>query len=192
MFGLLFLSLRIALAAVLPSILSVGVMLGTMGVLGIPLDIMTITIAAIGVGIGVDDSILKKPGRLTPEEHEHIKTHAFKTKTILNQVNFEGIYTEVPEIAGAHHEKLDGTGYPNGLKGDQIHFGAKIIACADVFEALTSKRHYRDPMPLDEAFNYLVENIGIHFERECVDALIDFYNKNFTDIPYVPKGKISN
>ncbi len=142
--------------------------------------------------IGVDDAILKKPGRLTPEEYEHIKTHALKSKNILEQVNFEGIYTEVPEIAGAHHEKLDGTGYPNGLKGDQIHFGAKIIACADVFEALTSKRHYRDPMPLDDAFNYLVENIGIHFERECVEALIDFYNKNFTDTPYVPKGKISS
>jgi HD-GYP domain-containing protein (c-di-GMP phosphodiesterase class II) len=140
--------------------------------------------------IGVDDAILKKPGRLTSEEYEHIKTHAPKTRNILDQVNFEGIYTEVPEIAGAHHEKLDGTGYPNGLKGDQIHFGAKIIACADVFEALTSKRHYRDPMPLDDAFNYLVENIGIHFERQCVEALINFYNKNFTDIPYVPKGKL--
>ena len=142
--------------------------------------------------IGVDDAILKKPGRLTSEEYEHIKTHAPKTKSILDQVNFEGIYTEVPEIAGAHHEKLDGTGYPNGLEGDQIHFGAKIIACADVFEALTSKRHYRDPMPLDDAFNYLVENIGIHFERQCVEALINFYNKNFTDIPYVPNGKLSN
>jgi HD-GYP domain-containing protein (c-di-GMP phosphodiesterase class II) len=125
--------------------------------------------------IGVDDAILKKPGRLTPSEYEHIKTHAPKTRDILDQVNFEGIYTEVPEIAGAHHEKLDGTGYPNGL-----------------FEALTSKRHYRDPMPLDDAFNYLVENIDIHFERECVEALINFYNKNFTDIPYVPKGKLGN
>jgi HD-GYP domain-containing protein (c-di-GMP phosphodiesterase class II) len=76
--------------------------------------------------IGVDDAILKKPGRLTTEEYDHIKTHAPKTKSILEQVNFEGIYTEVPEIAGSHHEKLDGTGYPNGLAGDQIHFGAKV------------------------------------------------------------------
>jgi HD-GYP domain-containing protein (c-di-GMP phosphodiesterase class II) len=140
--------------------------------------------------IGVDDAILRKPGRLTPEEYEHIKTHAPKTRIILEQVNFEGIYTEVPEIAGAHHEKLDGTGYPNGLKEDQIHFGAKIIAVADVFEALTSKRHYREPMPLNDAFDYLVENIGIHFDKKCVGALINFYNSNSTDKPYVPKADL--
>ena len=142
--------------------------------------------------IGVDDAILKKPGRLTPEEYDHIKTHAPKTRSILEQVNFEGIYTEVPEIAGAHHEKLDGTGYPKGLKGDQIHFGAKIIAAADVFEALTSKRHYREPMPVSDAIDYMLENIGIHFDRQCVEALISFYNKNLTDMPYIPKGKLSN
>jgi HD-GYP domain-containing protein (c-di-GMP phosphodiesterase class II) len=131
--------------------------------------------------IGVDDAILKKPGRLTPEEYDHIKTHAPKTKSILEQVNFEGIYKEVPEIAGAHHEKLDGTGYPNGLKGDEIHFGAKIIAVADVFEALTSKRHYRDPMMVNDAFEHLQNNIGVHFEKQCVEALIRFYNNNASD-----------
>jgi HD-GYP domain-containing protein (c-di-GMP phosphodiesterase class II) len=142
--------------------------------------------------IGVDDAILKKPGRLTPEEYEHIKTHAPKTRNILDQVNFEGIYKEVPEIAGAHHEKLDGTGYPNGLKGDQIHFGAKIIAVADVFEALTSKRHYRDPMPVDAAIDYLLQNIGIHFDRQCVEAMVNYYNKNSSDMPFVPDVKLSN
>jgi HD-GYP domain-containing protein (c-di-GMP phosphodiesterase class II) len=131
--------------------------------------------------IGVDDAILKKPGRLTPEEYDHIKTHAPKTKSILEQVNFEGIYKEVPEIAGAHHEKLDGTGYPNGLKGDEIHFGAKIIAVADVFEALTSKRHYRDPMMVNDAFEHLQNNIGVHFEKQCVEALMRFYNNNASD-----------
>jgi HD-GYP domain-containing protein (c-di-GMP phosphodiesterase class II) len=141
--------------------------------------------------IGVDDAILKKPGRLTSKEYDHIKTHAFKSKNILEQVNFEGIYTEVPEIAGSHHEKLDGTGYPNGLIGDQIHFGAKIIAVADVFEALTSKRHYRDPMMVSEAFEILVENIGTHFDKQCVEALINFYNKNFTDSPYSPTGNFA-
>jgi HD-GYP domain-containing protein (c-di-GMP phosphodiesterase class II) len=140
--------------------------------------------------IGVDDSILKKPGRLTPEEYDHIKTHAPKTKSILEQVNFEGIYTEVPEIAGSHHEKLDGTGYPNGLTGDQIHFGAKIIAVADVFEALTSKRHYRDPMKINDAFENLLQNIGVHFDKQCVEALIDFYNNSYSDIPYVPNGNL--
>ncbi len=138
--------------------------------------------------IGVDDAILKKPGRLTSEEYDHIKTHAFKSKSILEQVNFEGIYKEVPEIAGSHHEKLDGTGYPKGLTGDQIHFGAKIIAVADVFEALTSKRHYRDPMLVSDAIDYLLQNIGIHFDKQCVEALMSFYNKNHTANPFLSKG----
>ena len=140
--------------------------------------------------MGVDDVILKKPGELNEEEFEEIKTHAFKTRSILEQIHFEGIYKEVPEIAGSHHEKLDGTGYPNGLLGEQIHFGAKIIAVADVFEALTSKRHYRDPMLINEAFEHLVERIGIHFDGQCVEAFINYYNKNLTEIPYLPKGEL--
>jgi len=138
--------------------------------------------------IGVDDSILKKPGKLNDEEYEHIKTHALKTQKILQQVNFEGVYKEVPEIAASHHEKLDGTGYPKGLTGDEIPFGGKIIAVADVFEALTSRRHYRDPMPGNEALDHLVNNIDIHFEKSCVEAFITYYNSNISQIPYIPKG----
>ncbi|MFC1837754.1 HD-GYP domain-containing protein [Thermodesulfobacteriota bacterium] len=134
--------------------------------------------------IGVDDSILKKPGRLSQDEYEQIKTHASKTRNILEQINFEGIYREVPEIAGAHHEKLDGTGYPLGLTSERIHFGAKIIAVADVFEALTSRRHYRDPMPINEAFDNLIESVGTHFDKDCVEALIGYYNSN-ASIPYL-------
>lgn len=134
--------------------------------------------------IGVDDAILKKPGRLNDNEYEHIKTHAKKTKDILEQINFEGIYKEVPEITGSHHEKLDGTGYPNNLTNDKIHFGAKIIAVADVFEALTSQRHYRDPMPINEAFDHLVNEIGVHFDKDCVEALISYFNSQAT-VPYI-------
>ena len=141
--------------------------------------------------IGVDDAILKKPGRLTQEEYEHIKTHVSKTKNILERINFEGIYIDVPEIAGAHHEKLDGSGYPNGLSEDEIPFGAKIIAVADVFEALTSRRHYREPMPINEAFDQLVENIGVHFDKECVEALIDYYNID-APISYLYKNQFEN
>lgn len=138
--------------------------------------------------IGVDDSILKKPGRLNEEEYEHIKTHASKTENILKQVNFEGVYKEVPEIAASHHEKLDGTGYPKGLTGEEIPFGGKIIAVADVFEALTSRRHYRDPMPVNEALDHLVDNIDRHFDKSCVEAFINYYNSNVSQIPYMPKG----
>ena len=123
--------------------------------------------------IGVPDAILKKNGRLSELEYEIVKTHCHKTRDILEQVNFEGIYQQVPEIAGAHHEKVDGTGYPKGLKGNKIPLGAKIIAVADFFEAVTSLRHYRDPMPVQEAFRLLREGSGSHFEKSIVDALIN-------------------
>ncbi|TGU72675.1 HD domain-containing protein [Geomonas terrae] len=122
--------------------------------------------------IGVPDAILKKNGRLSEMEYEIVKTHCHKTRDILEQVNFEGIYREVPEIAGAHHEKIDGTGYPKGLRGKDIPLGAKIIAVADFYEAVTSQRHYRDPMKTEDAFRLLREGAGSHFDRNIVDALI--------------------
>jgi HD-GYP domain-containing protein (c-di-GMP phosphodiesterase class II)/Tfp pilus assembly protein PilZ len=147
--------------------------------------------------IGVPDSILKKPGRLTPDEHDIVKSHSAKSREILEQINFEGIYCQVPEIAGSHHEKIDGTGYPKGLKGKDIPLGAKIIAVADFFEAITAKRHYRDPMPVDVAVELLREGAGKHFEKKIVDSFLrflqktDFYTKDKTvgelvyiDFPY--------
>ena len=98
--------------------------------------------------IGVPDSILKKPGRLTKEEYETVKTHAQKTQTILEQINFEGIFSQVPEVAGSHHEKMDGSGYPNGLKGEEIPLGARIIAVADFFEAIGWRRELPDGAPI--------------------------------------------
>ena len=127
--------------------------------------------------IGIKDDILKKNTTLSIEEHEEIKTHVEKTKKILQQINFEGIYTEVPEIVECHHEKIDGSGYPNGLKGEEIPLGAKIIAVADFFEAITSKRHYREPMPLDTAFELLMDKSDIHFDRRVVEALMRYYKK---------------
>ena len=127
--------------------------------------------------IGVPDAILKKPGRLTIEEYETVKTHAIKTKEILEQINFSGPLKKVPEIAGAHHEKIDGSGYPLGLNGNQIPLGAKIIAVADFFEAITAKRHYRDPLPIETAFDLLDKERGVHFEKEIVDAFIQYYQK---------------
>jgi HD-GYP domain-containing protein (c-di-GMP phosphodiesterase class II)/predicted hydrocarbon binding protein len=121
--------------------------------------------------VGVKDSVLKKPGRLTPEEREEIKTHVIKTKTILERINFEGVYRDVPHIAGSHHEKIDGSGYPLGLKDEEIPLGAKILAVADVFEAITSKRHYRDPMTIEDAFRHMRQDVGHHFDEECVEAL---------------------
>jgi HD-GYP domain-containing protein (c-di-GMP phosphodiesterase class II) len=127
--------------------------------------------------IGVPDAILKKPGRLTDEEYAVVKTHAEKTKRILEQINFEGIYSQVPEIAGCHHEKIDGSGYPTGLKNDEIPLGARIIAVADFFEAITCRRHYRDPMNLTVAINLLKKESGKRFDSDIVAAFLRYFAK---------------
>ncbi|MDP2790268.1 MAG: HD-GYP domain-containing protein, partial [Rectinemataceae bacterium] len=129
--------------------------------------------------IGVPDNILKKEGKLTPEEFEVIKTHAAITSEILAKINFEGIYSEAPEIAGGHHEKMDGSGYPRGLKGMDIPVGARIIAVADYFDSITSKRHYRDPMPIHEAFPLLLQEAGTHLDKKLVDAFIAYYTRTY-------------
>jgi len=133
--------------------------------------------------IGVPDAILKKPGRLTREEYDIVKTHAMKTRHILEQINFSGALRQVPEIAGAHHEKIDGSGYPMGLRGEQIPLGARIIAVADFFEAVTAKRHYRDPLPVDVAFHLLHKDRGIHFDANIVDAFKRYYRKTRNYLP---------
>ncbi|OHB83571.1 MAG: hypothetical protein A3J73_00695 [Planctomycetes bacterium RIFCSPHIGHO2_02_FULL_38_41] len=126
--------------------------------------------------IGIKDSILMKPGKLDAEERKEIETHAKQTKEILEQMHFEGIYKEIPDITGSHHEKINGSGYPKGLKGEEISLGAKIIAVADFFEAITSKRHYRDAMPLDIAFQLLNEEAGKSYDEKIVEAFINYYN----------------
>jgi len=127
--------------------------------------------------IGVPDAILKKIGKLTPEEMAIIRTHPAKTGQILDRVPFKGIYAEIPSICTSHHEKWDGSGYPNALRGTDIPFGARIIAVADFFEAITAKRHYREPMPMDEAIALLQDESGIHFEPRSVRALLRYLHK---------------
>jgi len=129
--------------------------------------------------IGVPDAILKKPGRLTREEYDIVKTHALKSREILEQIHFTGPLSNVPTIAGAHHEKMDGSGYPQGLKGEEIPLGARIIAVADFFEAITAKRHYREPMPLEVAFHLLDKERDVHFEARIVDAFKGYHRRNF-------------
>jgi HD-GYP domain-containing protein (c-di-GMP phosphodiesterase class II)/Tfp pilus assembly protein PilZ len=149
--------------------------------LGLPHDeIEVIRVAALlhDYGkIGVPDAILKKEGKLTAEEYTIVMTHAEITREILSRINFEGIYCKIPEIAGAHHEKIDGSGYPMGLMGPDIPLGAKIIAVADYFEAITAKRHYRDPMPLEPALQLLYDGSGTLFDEQVVDAFINYFAK---------------
>jgi HD-GYP domain-containing protein (c-di-GMP phosphodiesterase class II) len=132
--------------------------------------------------IGVPDSILKKEGRLTTQEYEVIKSHSSQTREILERINFEGKYSNVPLIAGSHHEKWNGTGYPQGLSGEQIHLGARVIAVADHFEAITSKRHYRDPMPIEVAIDELVKYSGSYFDPQVVNAFLRYYRRCYNGV----------
>jgi HD-GYP domain-containing protein (c-di-GMP phosphodiesterase class II)/predicted hydrocarbon binding protein len=132
--------------------------------------------------IGIPDALLTKPGRLAPDEYEAIKVHATKTFEILEQVNFSGSYSAVPLIASSHHEKMDGSGYPLGLAGDEIPLGARIIAVADFFEAITAVRHYREPMPLDVAFGLLYKERGIHFDASVVDAFVQYFETEHPEL----------
>jgi HD-GYP domain-containing protein (c-di-GMP phosphodiesterase class II) len=131
--------------------------------------------------LGIDDYILKKPGRLTAKEYECIKQHVVITRDILNKMHFSRQYRNVPLIAAYHHERLDGSGYLDGLKSEEIPFMTKIIAVADVFEALTSNRHYRDALPAERAFEILEQDTGTMYDASVVAALKKYW--------YRPQGQ---
>ncbi|HHH46934.1 MAG TPA: response regulator [Thiotrichales bacterium] len=121
--------------------------------------------------IGIPDRILLKPGRLTEAEFEIMKEHARIGHEIL--AGSPSRYLQLgAEIALHHHERYDGSGYPQGLAGEAIPLAARIVAVADVFDALTSRRPYKDPWPLERAFAYLREAAGSHFDPRCVEAFL--------------------
>ncbi len=128
--------------------------------------------------IGVRDDVLKKPGKLTDEEYTEIRSHVEQTRRILEQMEFEGIFNQIPSIAGFHHEKVDGSGYPMGLKGEEIPLGARIIAVADVFEALTAERHYRQPMKNEDALEIIQKGSGNAFDPQVVEAFDRYYHNH--------------
>jgi len=122
--------------------------------------------------IAVREEVLYKNGRLTIEEYCKIQEHPAYTKSILEKINFSRDFKDVPQIAAAHHEKIDGTGYPDGLAGDQIPFESRILSVVDVFDALTSKRHYRDRMDFFNVMDNMKKNVGNQFDDEIFDAFI--------------------
>jgi len=129
--------------------------------------------------IGVRDDILCKPSQLTAEEYEEIKQHPEYTLSILSKIKFSEGLKDVPHVASCHHERPDGKGYPRGLKREEIPIEALIIAVADVFDALTVKRHYRDPMPLDEVIALLEAGRDTQFEGIVIDAFKRYYYEEF-------------
>ena len=129
--------------------------------------------------IQVPDAILNKPGRLTDEEFDLMKTHTTAGSDVIaramDTVSEEdsSYLAEARNLARYHHEKWDGSGYPEGLKGEEIPLSARVMAVADVFDALVSKRPYKEGFPFDKAMNIIRESSGTHFDPGVVRAFVE-------------------
>ena len=127
--------------------------------------------------ISIPDAILNKPGKLTDEEFEIMKTHSSAGKEIINKAissaEDENYLRTARDMAAYHHERWDGKGYPEGLRENEIPLSARIMAVADVFDALTSPRVYKPAFPLSKALTIIEEGKGTQFDADCVDALME-------------------
>ena len=121
--------------------------------------------------IAVRDQFLEKPGKLDEAEFAYMKAHAEKTGEFLAHLVFPHDMREVPLIAAQHHERMDGKGYPRGLGADRIHIGARIVAAADVFDALTSPRYYKPPYPVAKTLEIMDGMTGQHLDPRVMDAV---------------------
>ena len=121
--------------------------------------------------IEVPDSILLKKGPLTSEEYEVMKHHPVTSKRLVNHIAY---FQPLTGLFLHHHEHFNGRGYPDGIGGEEIEIGARILAVADAFDAMTSQRPYRNAMPLSKVFTILELEKGKQFDPECVDAFFDY------------------
>ena len=128
--------------------------------------------------IGIPDSILKKNGRLTPEEYHQIKQHTTIGANILASIS---TIAYLEDGARYHHERYDGNGYPQGLKGDDIPIIGRIIAVADVYDALVSRRHYKEIMDEDSARNELLFGSGTQFDPYIIRIFITLLDSGVID-----------
>jgi len=160
--------------------------------MGLPDDqIEAIRIAGVLHDIGkirTPVSLLNRPGKLLKAEWELIKTHPVVGYKILKQIPFP---RPIAEIVYQHHERIDGSGYPRGLKGDRILIEAKILAVADVIEAISSHRPYRAALPMDSAFNEVKRHKGTLFDKTVVDSFLKVSLSDNWEIPHTnePIGK---
>ncbi|MCR5691378.1 MAG: HD domain-containing protein [Eubacterium sp.] len=126
--------------------------------------------------IRVSDTILLKPGKLTPEEYDQMKRHTTEGVLVFDQTigaMEDKKYVElVHDVVGGHHEKWDGSGYPEGKKGEEIPLAARIMAVADVFDALVSKRCYKEAFSVEEAYDIIQKDSGKHFDPKLVEAFV--------------------
>jgi diguanylate cyclase (GGDEF)-like protein/putative nucleotidyltransferase with HDIG domain len=124
--------------------------------------------------LAVPDQIISKPGKLTPEEFEKMKIHPIVGAEILERVHFP--YPVVP-IVRSHHERWDGTGYPDGLKGEEIPMGARILGAVDCLDALATDRQYRKALPLDDAMQWVADQAGKAYDPKVIDVLKTSYKE---------------
>ncbi|MDB5798508.1 MAG: metal-dependent phosphohydrolase [Paucimonas sp.] len=118
--------------------------------------------------LGVSNSVLDKPGKLTREEWDAVKLHASYTEAILGRID---AFAELAKVAGAHHERLDGGGYPRGLGAIDIPLETRIITTADIFDAITAARPYRGAIPVPQALDMMAETVGTALDEACFEAL---------------------
>jgi putative two-component system response regulator len=130
--------------------------------------------------LGINDDILMKPGKLTEQERKIIETHSQIGARILKNPTSK-IMEKAREIALFHHEKWDGTGYPQQRKGEDIPLFARIVAIIDVFDALVSKRCYKEAYGLEESKQIILDGRGTHFDPKCVDIFVE----NFEEIEMI-------
>lgn len=126
--------------------------------------------------IGIPDNILKKEAKLTNEEYDEIQTHTSLGVDILTR---NKVFKEIIPIVEYHHEKYDGNGYPFKLKGEEIPLSARITAVADTFDAMTSKRSYRNPIPLTDVVEELKKCSGTQFDPNVVNTFLDIINNEY-------------
>ena len=140
-------------------------------ILGLKISAMLHDIGKLGVPM----AILNKPGTLYPHELEVIKAHVKMGVEIFSDIELPW---PVIEVIGQHHERLDGSGYPNNLKGESICLEARIVAIADVFDAISTDRPYRDKLGRDYAQNVILRNKGIKYDKDACDAFLKCIKRN--------------
>jgi len=134
--------------------------------------------------IGIPDNILRKPGKLTDDEFEEMKKHTIYGRNAIQTAERrfgEGVSSRFlrfgKEVAYTHHEKWDGSGYPEGVNGDDISLLGRIMAIADVYDALISKRPYKPPLTHEEAVSFIVRSKGTHFDPDVVEAFLKIHEE---------------
>jgi HD-GYP domain-containing protein (c-di-GMP phosphodiesterase class II) len=127
--------------------------------------------------IGVRDDILLKPSELTDEEYERVKEHPLTTYRLLSKMRFPEDLADVPVVAAAHHERWDGSGYPHGLRDEEIPLGSRIVAVADAYDAITEDRCYHEGWSPERALVELAKRSGTYFDPAVIDAFVTYFER---------------